>query len=214
MGPYPAAAAAPAPALDPPVVRLGSRGERVIPCREDTPEESIPQSGIVVEPRMTAPASSRRSVIGASWSATGISTQAWPLGSGTPRRAMFSLIVTGTPSRSLNGRPSRQRAALAAAASRERSSSRWNRALMVGSHASMRSTTAECTSIGSKSPPANPAAISAALRSASDVVMCCPFSRWFVAPWTRGPSYPAASASARLGVAAMRLRVYSSWGFA
>ena len=51
------------------MVRAGSSGDRVIPCREDTPEDSIPQSGITVEPTMIAPASSSRSVMGASWSA-------------------------------------------------------------------------------------------------------------------------------------------------
>ena len=77
-GPYPAAAAAPAPELEPPVVHSGFHGLRVIPCRLETPEESIPQSGITVEPTMTPPASAMRSTTGElRWGTTG-STPAQP----------------------------------------------------------------------------------------------------------------------------------------
>ena len=97
-GPYPPAAAAPAPELEPPVVHAGFHGLRVMPCRLETPDESIPQSGITVEPSTTAPASLVRSVTGASRSGTTGTTPALPAVIGTPARAMFSLIVTGTPS--------------------------------------------------------------------------------------------------------------------
>src|SRR5699024_5873392 len=89
-GPYPAAAAAPAPALDPPVVSERSHGLRVMPCRLDTPEDSIPQSGITVDPRTTAPDSSARSVIGALPAGSTGSTPALPDRIGTPARPMFS----------------------------------------------------------------------------------------------------------------------------
>ena len=46
------------------MVRVGSHGLRVIPCRLETPDESIPQSGITVDPTITAPASVSRSTTG------------------------------------------------------------------------------------------------------------------------------------------------------
>ena len=65
----------------------------------------MPQSGITVEPSTTAPASRTRAVTGASWSGTTESTPALPAGIGTPRRARFSLRVTGTPSSGPSGSP-------------------------------------------------------------------------------------------------------------
>jgi hypothetical protein len=41
-GPTEAAAAAPAPPLDPPTVSAEFHGLRVMPCRLETPEDSIP----------------------------------------------------------------------------------------------------------------------------------------------------------------------------
>ena len=59
----------------------------------------MPQSGMVVLVMKTAPASRRRAAGGAS-AAAGVSTvAAQPSGVGTPWVAMFSLRVTGTPSR-------------------------------------------------------------------------------------------------------------------
>ena len=65
-GPNPAAAAAPAPPLEPPVVHAGFQGLRVMPCRLETPEDNIPQSDMVVDPSTTAPDSWTRAVMGAS----------------------------------------------------------------------------------------------------------------------------------------------------
>ena len=97
-GAYPAAAAAPAPDDDPPVVSAGSQGLRVMPCRLETPDESIPQSGMTVDPTITAPASVSRSTTGELRSGTTGTTPALPAGMGTPARARFSLTVAGTPS--------------------------------------------------------------------------------------------------------------------
>src|SRR5881397_4151967 len=65
-GPIPAAAAAPAPALEPPVVTFVFQGLRVIPVRGLSPIAIQPNSGVVVFPTMTAPASFRRRTNGAS----------------------------------------------------------------------------------------------------------------------------------------------------
>ena len=107
--------AAAAPALEPPGFHSGFHGLRVVPWRVDTPEVSMPKSGIVVLPTRTAPACFRRAAAGASRTA-GVRRQAAdPRGVGTPAVVMFSLIVTGTPSSGLSGRPARQRSPAATA---------------------------------------------------------------------------------------------------
>jgi hypothetical protein len=74
--------------------------------------------------RITQPASRSRAVGGASSAAGTSSVAAVPSGMGTPREAMFSLIVTGTPSSADSGCPARQRAWLARAAARAASGSK------------------------------------------------------------------------------------------
>jgi hypothetical protein len=64
--PIPAAQAAAAPALLPPGVRERSHGLRVIPVNGLSPSAFQPNSGVVVLPRMTAPASRNRATAGAS----------------------------------------------------------------------------------------------------------------------------------------------------
>src|SRR5574339_728844 len=78
---------------------------------------------------------------------------------------MFSLMVTGTPSSGESARPARQRASEAAAAGS--AASRWTRymALMRGSQAAMRSSSARATCTGESSPLAYAAESCAALRS-------------------------------------------------
>ncbi len=71
---------------------------RVMPDRLDTPDESMPQSGMVVEPTMTAPCSSRRSTTGESRSGITPAVPATPACAGMPARTKFSFTVTGTPS--------------------------------------------------------------------------------------------------------------------
>ena len=70
---------------------------------------------MVVLPSSTQPASRSRAAGGAS-SAAGTSTvAAVPAGRGTPLVAMFSLSVSGTPSRGDSAWPARQRASLSRA---------------------------------------------------------------------------------------------------
>src|SRR4051794_13534186 len=132
-GPYPPAAAAPAPELEPPVVQAGFQGLRVMPCRLETPDDSIPQSGMTVDPRTTPPDSRSRAVTGASMSGTTGTTPAVPQGIGTPLRAMFSLRVTGTPSTGPRGTLAAQRCSLACASLRDSSGSRLQNAFSSGS---------------------------------------------------------------------------------
>src|SRR5712691_13169599 len=69
-GPRPAAAAAAAPALEPPEVMPGFHGFRVIPVSGLSPSAFQPNSGVVVFPVRIAPASFRRRTYGASTSPT------------------------------------------------------------------------------------------------------------------------------------------------
>src|SRR2546426_12774663 len=64
MGPSPAAVAAPAPALDPPVVVPVFQGLRVMPVSGLSPSPFQPNSGVVVFPTMTPPACLRRRATG------------------------------------------------------------------------------------------------------------------------------------------------------
>src|SRR3954464_6526460 len=122
-GPYPAAPAAPAPELDPPGFLLRSHGLRVSGWKLDTPEEVMPQSGIVVFENMIAPASRNRAGAGASCAAGTSVMAAVPSGIGTPLDAMFSFTVTGTPSSGPIGAPLAQRSLEAAASARAASGS-------------------------------------------------------------------------------------------
>ena len=79
------------------------QGERVTPCRLDTPEQSMPQSGMTVDPRMTPPDSRTRSVTGASASGRPAPRPRSQRASGPPR-------ARRSPSRS----PARRRWARAA----------------------------------------------------------------------------------------------------
>ena len=73
---------------------------------------------MVVLARTIAPASRTRAEAGASDAAGTSSVAAVPSGTGTPRVAMFSLMVTGTPSSAPCGEPFRQRASDSRAALR------------------------------------------------------------------------------------------------
>lgn len=83
----------------------------------------MPQSGIVVEPTMTTPASSSLSVVGAFAAAIGGFGSAVPDGFGRPARATFSFTVPGTPSKGLSCSPAAQRAVDSAASARTSSGS-------------------------------------------------------------------------------------------
>ena len=83
-GPYPAAAAAPAPDDDPEVLRSSRQGLRVMPCTEELPDDSMPKSGIVVLPSSTQPASRARAADGASSALGAMELAAQPIGAGSP----------------------------------------------------------------------------------------------------------------------------------
>ena len=136
------------------MVRAGSQGLRVMPCRLETPDESIPQSGITVDPMTTAPASVSRSTTGELRSGTTGTTPALPAGMGTPARARFSLTVTGTPSRGPRGSRCRHRSALSRAAIRVASSSRCHKRCSSGSASSTTVSAASATSVGESLPSA------------------------------------------------------------
>ena len=82
----------------------------------DSPEDSMPKSGMVVLPRITQPASRSLAEGGASAGCGVASSFALvPIGAGSPLVKMFSLIVTGTPSSGESGCFARQRASEARA---------------------------------------------------------------------------------------------------
>src|SRR5438309_1566286 len=95
-GPYPAAAAAPAPALEPPGVLLRSQGLRASLWKLESPEDNMPKSGMVVLARITPPCSRTRAAGGASAVAGTSSVAAVPRGVGSPRVAMLFLMATVT----------------------------------------------------------------------------------------------------------------------
>src|SRR5690606_39717715 len=97
----PAAIAAPAPEEEPAGLRFVFQGLRVTPCRLETPEASMPKSGMVVLPRKTQPASRSRATGGASARPGVMSPAAVPIGAGQPFVPILSLMVTGTPSSGL-----------------------------------------------------------------------------------------------------------------
>src|ERR1700753_3287078 len=109
IGAEPPPVAAAAPPLGPPGFHSGFQGLRVVPCRVETPEVSMPKSGIVVLPTSTAPASLSRAATGASRGDGEGVVAADPSGDGTLAVVMFSLIVTGTPSSGLSGSPALHR---------------------------------------------------------------------------------------------------------
>src|SRR5208282_5500649 len=102
----PVAAATAAPPLDPPGVILGFHGLRVMPVKGLSVTPFQPNSGVVVLPSSTAPASRRRATAGAS------SSHGWsgeralePRKVGQPLVKSRSLMLAGTPSTALSASP-------------------------------------------------------------------------------------------------------------
>ena len=124
------AAATAAPPLEPPDVLRSSHGLRVMPVKGKSQTAFHPNSGVVVLPRRTAPASRSRAVAGASsrQSCAGSMVRE-PRKVGQPLVRMMSLMVVGTPSMSLRGSPLTQRACEAAASRIARSASIRQKAL-------------------------------------------------------------------------------------
>ena len=163
-GPSPAATAAAVPPDEPPGVFDGSHGLRVSPVRSEFVSPLHPNSGVVVLPMRTAPASRRRAVAGASTSHGWSGSTVWlPRRVGQPFVSTRSLMVVGTPSSGPTGSLRCQRISDAAAAAIASSGARWAKALIVGFTASMRSSTARVASTGDADPSAYIASSSVAV---------------------------------------------------
>src|SRR5690554_6291047 len=109
-GAMPSATAAADPPLDPPLVLVGSQGFPVLPVSGLSVTPFQPNSGLVVLPTNTTPASRNRATEGAS------SAQSWsgeisfdPRRVGQPFVSSRSLMLVGTPSRGPVGVPASQR---------------------------------------------------------------------------------------------------------
>src|SRR3954454_8667779 len=145
-GTRPAATAAPDPPLEPPGVRAGSHGLRVVRCRGSLTGR-IPYSGRFVVPTMTKPASLRRRTT--LWSSEAMKSRirSHACVSRQPRIARLFLIAIGTPA---NGRGSS--VPTPAACSIARSPSMSMKAPSCGSSASMRRTLVSTSSRALRSP--------------------------------------------------------------
>src|SRR6185436_5680550 len=86
-GPMPAATAAAVPPDEPPEVLAGFQGLRVMPLRGELVSPLQPNSGVQVLPKITAPASRRRAVTGASTSQAWLASTEW-----LPRSVGMSLV--------------------------------------------------------------------------------------------------------------------------
>ena len=151
MQPRLSAAQAAAPDEEPPGPVPVFQGLRVMPVSGESPTPFQPNSGMVVLPRKTVPASRRRAAAGAS-SATGSpEASVVPRRIGQPATAMLSLIVTGTPSSGPVASPFSQRACEASAMASVAASSRWTKALIAGSKRAMRASASFATSTGDRS---------------------------------------------------------------
>src|SRR5208282_3490099 len=93
----PAAIAAASPPLDPPAVRERSHGLFVRPYKRLSVSQAISSSGVLVTPRITAPASRNRPTSGASSTATCPARNREPLSHRCPATSIEDLIESGTP---------------------------------------------------------------------------------------------------------------------
>ena len=147
-GRSPAAAAAPAPALEPPVVIPGFQGLREMPVRGLSPIAFQPNSGVVVLPSRTPPASSSRRTKGASTSGTRSAKMHDPDIVRTPFVKARSLMVNGMPWSGPRARPRITASSASRAASSACSAVSVQTALSVGFRRSMRARTARVSSTG------------------------------------------------------------------
>src|SRR5699024_5576041 len=100
-GPIPAATAAAAPPEEPPAVKRGSTGLRVMPVSGLSVTAFHANSGVVVLPTNTIPSERIRAATGESTVQGWLGSTAWePRSVGQPAVRKISLIDTGTPSSS------------------------------------------------------------------------------------------------------------------
>ena len=144
-------AAQAAPPDEPPGVRSSFHGLRVMPVSGEWQAPIQPNSGSVVLPRMTAPASRSRATAGAS-SFIGVSGVVRdPRRDGNPLSQTLSFTVAPMPSARPIGSPLCQRASDSFAALSAPSRSMMMKALSAGSNFSMRSSWSRVTSTGESS---------------------------------------------------------------
>src|SRR5260370_14171695 len=93
-GPIPQATATTAPPLEPPGVFVLSHGLRVIPVSGESVTPFQPNSGVVVLPKKTAPASRSRATGGPASSTASGEVVREPLRNAQPVAALVFLIVT------------------------------------------------------------------------------------------------------------------------
>ena len=117
MGSRPPATAAAEPPEEPPGVRSGSHGLRVVPCSRVLVKLMPPNSEAVVWPASTAPAARSRATWVESWSATRSAKTRDASVYGQPATVSSSLIPRGTPPK---GSETSAAAAVARAASASR----------------------------------------------------------------------------------------------
>src|SRR3972149_6313945 len=147
-GPSPAATAAPAPELEPPGVMSGCQGLRVAPKSGLSARLLWPNSGVLVLPRITAPAALSRSTAIASSSGTKSAKMREPPVVTIPRVKRTSLMDTGTPCTAPSGSPCMMAASAIFAPWRATSAVTAQKALSVGFSRSMRASSASVSSTG------------------------------------------------------------------
>ena len=145
----PAATPAAEPLLDPPGVRRRSWGLRV-------PRGCVAANSVVtVLPRITAPASRSATTLAASRSDRQPAKSGEPCSVGMSAVSMMSLMPIGMPSILQSGRPSRQRALAASAATRAALMLRCTKAPILGSSAERSARQRSRSSRGESEPSPN-----------------------------------------------------------
>ena len=164
-GSMPPATAAAAPPEEPPGVRSVSHGLRVGPVWRGSVVGRIPNSGMLVMPTITNPASCNRRTRYALWPGRWSPRNFDPKFIGSPATGVLALIAIGTPA---NGRSSPGSMGSAAASAPSASTS--TNALSLGSRSSIRSSVAVTTSRARSSPPRTWAASSPTLMAMRSLI--------------------------------------------
>src|SRR3954452_10270706 len=152
QAPMPSATAAADPPLEPPGVVARSQGLRVTLYLNESVTPFQENSGVVVLPRMTAPASRSRATDGASSShGPASSINVLPRSVGQPRVHNASLIDVGTPSAGPSGCPACHRASDSFAAASAPSASTRTKAFTWSSYRSIASSAVWVASTGDSS---------------------------------------------------------------
>ena len=170
--PIPDATAAAAPPDEPPGVSAGSRGLRVAPCSRLLVNQRSENAGVLVRPRMTAPARSRLSTTGLLVSATKSRCPRRPLVVAYPAWSVLTFTVTGTPASTPGSSPrataSSTRSAWASTSAGRCSTTAFNRGLT----SSSRTRAASAASRAETSRPRMRAASAVARKRQSSVMPC------------------------------------------